>query len=271
MIDFFRFLFSKVFVINLIIALLLISGGLYATLVYLDDYTMHGKRIEVPDLVGKSVDEVKEELSEGEFSMFVSDSIYEKGTKGGLVLEQDPKALYEVKQGRKIYLTVSANEPPKIEMPKLVDLSLRQASSLIGSYGLELGKLTYQPDPCTNCILDVSIGGKKLEEGDRIEKGTKIDLLIGQGLSNELTDIPYLVGFELEMAKELLQSKYLNVGSMIYDETVVDGEDSAAARIYRYSPFYSEEPTTPMGSSVDLFLTIDTNRIVHTVNLQDSI
>ena len=54
---FFRFLVSKVFLINLLIALLLISGGLFATLSYLDSYTLHGQEIEVPELVGIHVTE----------------------------------------------------------------------------------------------------------------------------------------------------------------------------------------------------------------------
>jgi hypothetical protein len=73
------------------------------------------------------------------------------------------------------------------------------------------------------------------------------------------------------MAEELLKTQYLNVGSLIYDETVSTAEDTADAKVYKYQPFYSEEPILPMGSSVDLFLTADTNRIVHTVTLQDSI
>jgi beta-lactam-binding protein with PASTA domain len=252
-------------------AISLLGAGLYGVLFYLDDYTLHGKTIEVPNLIGKQIEEVDSLLDGGAFTQLIADSIFEKGVKGGMVLEQNPSPNYQVKQGRKIYLTISAYEPPKIELPNLIDLSLRQATSLIETYGLQLGNLSYQPDPCTNCILEVFLKGEKVSEGERIEKGAQLDLLVGQGLSNELTDIPYLIGFEVDMADQLLKTKFLNVGSLIYDETVENAEDSTRARVYKYTPFYSEEPVVPMGSSIDLFLTADTNRIVHTVNLQDSI
>ncbi|MEQ8907964.1 MAG: PASTA domain-containing protein [Vicingaceae bacterium] len=271
MASFFRFIVSKVFFLNLFIALLLIAGGLYATLSYLEDFTLHGKRIEVPNLVGKNVEDLDSLLANGEFTQQVADSVFQKDVAGGRVLEQDPKAGYQVKQGRKIYLTVASYEPVKIEMPNLEGLSLRQATSLMETFGLSVGKLTYQPDVCTNCILEMQIEGKDLEEGSRLAKGSAIDLVVGRGLSNELTSVPYLIELKVEMAADLLKSKYLNVGSMIYDQSVENGEDSAAALVYRYTPFYSEEPSVPMGSSVDLFLTVDTNRIDHTVNPQDSI
>ncbi len=250
---------------------MLFAGALYGTMLYLDDYTLHNETIQVPALEGLNINEVEKKLDSGSFTMEISDSIFEKGVQGGIVLEQDPRADYEVKQGRKIYLTLSAFEPPKIELPNLVDLSLRQATSLIETYGLEVGTLTYEPDPCTNCVLEVLLNEQPLEEGYRIEKGAQINLKVGQGLSNELTPVPYLIGFEVEMAEELLKTQYLNVGSLIYDETVSSAEDTAVAKVYKYQPFYSEEPILPMGSSVDLFLTADTNRIVHTVTLQDSI
>lgn len=269
--NFFRFLFSRTLIINILVALLLFAAALYGTMEYLDDYTLHNKTIQVPLVEGLSLEEVEQKLDSGSFTMEISDSIYEKGVKGGIVLEQDPRAEYEVKQGRKIYLTISAFEPPKIELPRLIDLSLRQATSLIQTLGLEVGKLTYEPDPCTNCVLEVLLNDQPIEEGFRIETGAQLNLKVGQGLSNELTPIPYLLGFDVEMAEELLKTQYLNVGSLIYDETVSTAEDTAEAKVYKYQPFYSEEPILPMGSSVDLFLTADTNRIVHTVTLQDSI
>lgn len=271
MLNFFRFILSKVFFINLLIALLLISAGLYATLSYLEDFTLHGKRIEVPNLVGEHIENVDTLLAKGEFTYQISDSIYEKGISGGKVLEQDPVANYQVKQGRKIYVTVASYEPVKIEMPNLEGLSLRQATSLMETFGISIGNLAYQPDVCTNCILEMKYKGINLKEGDRIAKGSQIDLIVGQGLSNELTTVPYLTGLDIGLATDLLKSKYLNIGSLIFDETVKSQEDTLAARIYKYSPFFSEEPTVPMGSAVDLFLTADTNRIVYTVNPQDSI
>lgn len=263
---FFRFLFSKTFIINLLIAFALLAGGLYAVLSYLDDYTRHDNILKVPNLVKMHISEVEELLQEDtKFSYEISDSIYEKGVKGGMVIEQSPVAEKLVKQGRRIYLTVAAYEPPKITMPNLVDQSLRQATSLMETYGIQIGKLTYKPDLCTNCILEQTINGEKVEAGSKIRRGSIVDLIVGQGLGNELTQVPYLVDFTADMAQALLQSKSLNLGALLYDETVETAEDSINAKVYKQLPFYSEEPSVRMGTSIDLFLTLDTNKVVHTV------
>ncbi|MBL4710168.1 MAG: PASTA domain-containing protein [Flavobacteriales bacterium] len=263
---FFRFLFSKIFVINLLIVFALLAGGLYAVLSYLDDYTRHDEILVVPNLLGMHVSEVEELLLEdNKFSSEISDSIYKKGVDGGIVVEQSPLAEKSVKEGRKIYLTVAAHHPPRITMPNLVDQSLRQATSLMETYGIEIGQLTYKPDLCTNCILEQTVDGVKIEAGSKIREGSIVDLTVGQGLGNELTDVPYLVDFNVDMAQALLQSKSLNLGALLYDETIETAEDSLNAKVYKHMPFYSEEPTVRMGTSIYLFLTLDTNKVVHTV------
>lgn len=271
MITFFRFLISKVFVINILIALLLISGGLYATLSYLDDYTLHGKAIKVPKLKGAMLAEVDSLLGTDDFSAVITDSIYHREQEGGLILEQDPYPGYEVKQGRKIYLTISAYSAPKVLMPNLVDLSMRQAISLMETYGLEVGELTYKADLCSNCILKQLVDGEKIAEGEEVSKGAIIDLVVGQGLGNRLVTVPYLIDFSADMAEHLLKAQYLNVGSLNYDETVQTAEDTADAKVYRQIPFYSDLPRIHLGGSVELYLTIDTNRILHTVSPVDSL
>lgn len=38
-----------------------------------------------------------------------------------------------VKKGRKVYLTVASDEPPKVKMPQLQDVSLRQAEIMLNA------------------------------------------------------------------------------------------------------------------------------------------
>lgn len=265
---FFRFLVSKVFWINLLVALLLVCGALFFTLRYLDSYTKHAEVVDVPELVGYHLTEVDLGIQEkGSLLTEVSDSIFVEGAVGGTIIEQNPKAGKQVKEGRTIYLSVAAAQPAKISMPKLVDRSLRQATSILETYGLVVGEKKYKPDFCVNCILEQSIDGKPVESGKRIRKGSIIDLLIGQGLSNELVDVPYLVDFNVEMANDLLQSKSLNLGALLYDAAIETAEDSANALVYRQIPQFSQAPTVRMGTSIDLFLTLDTNKVIHSVNL----
>ena len=118
---------------------------------------------------------------------------------------------------------------------------------------------------CTNCILQQKLEGEEIAEGTRIRKGSVIDLVVGQGLGSVLVEVPYLLEFNIEMATNLLQSKSLNLGAPLFDETVKTAEDSINAVVYKQLPPFSQVPTTRMGVAVDLFLTLDTNKVVHSV------
>ena len=266
--NFFRFLVSKTFLLNLIVSLFLVGAGLFGTMQYLENFTLHGKTIVVPDLVETNVAEVDSILDKNQgFSTFISDSIFEKGVEPGIILEQNPAANTTVKQGRKIYLVVASTEAPKVSMPNLVDMSLRQASSLMETFGLTIGELSYQANLCVNCILAQKINGEAVLPGQKISKGETIDFVVGQGLGNELTSVPYLIGLDLTLAKDLLTSKSLNTVRLLFDqESVLSAEDSLNAKVYKQFPFYSDNPIARMGSSVDLFLTMDTNLVIHRVN-----
>ena len=56
----------------------------------------------------------------------------------GSVIIQDPVAGSHVKRYRKIYLTTVTVLPEKVLMPDLIDLSLRQATATLETYGLKL-------------------------------------------------------------------------------------------------------------------------------------
>jgi len=272
MIQFFKFLFSKTFLINSFLAVLLIALSLFGVLKYLDYYTLHGKKMKVPDLLDQHYEALEDRLtSENEFSVVVTDSIYKKGVKHGTILEQNPEASTTVKQGRKIYVTIAAAEPPKVSMPNLVDMSLRQARVLMKTFGLEIGELKYRSDLCVNCILAQEMNGKEIEKGEKVPKGSAIDLVVGQGLGDELVSVPFLIGLTHSMAKDLLQSKSLNVGSILIDESIEGEKDSINAIIYKQIPEYEEEPSVRMGSSIDLFLTIDSSKVNYSFKPGDSI
>lgn len=64
----------------------------------------------------------------------IVDSVYnDKLPKGWVGLERGRKPAATVKQGRTIYLTVNARVNKKVAMPRSIDLSLRQAKSLLES------------------------------------------------------------------------------------------------------------------------------------------
>ena len=74
-----------------------------------------------------------------------------------------------------------------VAMPNLINLPKRQAILLVESSGLEIGQLKYQPDLSIDVVIDQHYNGKKIQEGDSLQKGSVVDLVLGKGLSNQRT------------------------------------------------------------------------------------
>ncbi len=246
-----RYLVSKVFFINLAIAILVILSAIWGLFYALHAYTDHGETITVPNLKGLTVEQVGDLLENKHLQYVVYDSSFVVDKLPHVVLGQDPVPQSKVKENRKIYLTVNAKNPPKVEMPDLHDKSLRQAKMELASKGLQVGELIYKPDLAQNAVLEQMHNGKIIEPGKKIAKGSEIDLQLGDGLGDTKVEVPKLVGLTYEEARFNLIGNSLNVGAVIADESVTD---TLTAHVVRQVPSYKNNNTLQMGEAVDLFL-----------------
>ncbi len=238
--------FGKQIAIFIIVTVLLLWIGTK----FLDFYTMHGSTIVVPNFVGLSIngDKVKDLADDNHLEYIISDSIYDATKPKGMVLAQDPLPGTKVKKYRKVYITVIANNPEHVKMPNLLDLTLRQAIAMLETYGLKVGKLTYKPDIAENSVLSQNYKGKPINPDVVIDKGSKIDLVLGKGLGNETVSIPNLIGKDREDAIKAINSASLNVGVETFD----DENDTINVKVYKQSPDKSQGYIR-VGSPVDIW------------------
>jgi eukaryotic-like serine/threonine-protein kinase len=134
----------------------------------------------VPEFKKKHYTEINKVAESAGVEALIIDSIYNPDEKAGEIFKQEPEANEKVKAGRQIYLYMYSMKPPVIEMPKLVDKSLRQAMAMLNSYGLKLNKVTETYGYCQGCILKQLYNGKAIAVGEKIKKGSKIDLIVGK-------------------------------------------------------------------------------------------
>jgi len=193
-----------------LIGCLLVGLFLAFFLVYLPRTTHHGEAVAVPDIKGKTLDEAQDFLSRYNLEYEVSDSTYVPEAKPLTVLSQFPDSGTRVKEDRKIFLTVAAYNPPEVEMPDLVNLSLRNAETLLKSVGLQLGELTKEPAFNTNVIRQ-EYQGKPVTKKTRLPKGSKVDLVLGDGVGPVEFEIPIIVGKLREDAEILLRGQGLRL------------------------------------------------------------
>lgn len=251
-----NFILSKVFIKNLGLAAAIVVGVIMVLLIWMNLYTRHGQARPVPDFYGMPLDKAMALAKKNKLRFQVIDSVYTNLVPKGSVAEQNPKPGFKVKKGRNIIITINAFNPEMIAMPNLINLPLRQASKVLESAGLEMGQRRYKPDVSVNLVLEQIYRGRTINEGDSIQKGSVVDLVLGKGLSYEVTSVPNLLGMQLEPAKYRIMESSFNLGTYMYDNTIVNHDDSTRAFVYKQNPDI-REGAKPIGSDIYLWLTTD--------------
>ncbi len=260
----FKLLFSKSFIINIAIAIIVAMLVLWGIFKFIDSYTHHGEMISVPSLEGLTISEVEKILNEKNLRYSILDSVYIPNAEKGVVLEQDPANFDLVKENRTIYITTSKITPPKTQIPQNIvgDNSVRIAVAKLESLGFKIGKLTYIPSVDKNVVLKMDFKGKTIKNGDWVFKNSIINLTVGSGLSGEMVVVPYLINLTKEEANSTLLEAGLNIGFSDFSScTCTTTTDSLTAKVYKQSPVHSQSVVINMGSSVDLYFTNDPNLI----------
>jgi len=209
----------KILVLNLGLISCILCGLIWLFFQFgLPTITKHGQAITVPNLKGIHIEELKEILSARHLRYkLTEDVIYLPSYPPSVVLEQYPKAGARVKEGRSIYITLNAAQPPEVVMPNLVDGSVRNAHIILKSRGLAYNTITYVTDIAKNAVLEQWYNGQPIEPGIRIPQGSKIDLVVGAGLHKHLIIVPDLVGMMVEEAELLLLDAGMCVGKTTYE------------------------------------------------------
>jgi beta-lactam-binding protein with PASTA domain len=179
---FIKFLFTKVFLKQLSIAIIALLGLVFIVLFWLKFTTNHNQKIEVPNLAKMSLDTAENKLIELDLRLEVIDSSnYNPDFPKYSVIEQIPKAGEFVKENRKIYLTLNRSGYVYLKIPEVVGKTRRQAEPTLISMGFEIGTITYKSYIALDEVLELSYKGKKLNPGDEIQKTSVIDLVLGDG------------------------------------------------------------------------------------------
>lgn len=148
---------------------------------WLDSWTDHGHVEIVPEVKGLTYGEAQRQLTDAGFSCELTDSIYDNKSRPGTVVEQNPKSGTKVKEGRMVYLTITAFAPKAVTLPVLTDVSLRQARSVLEGLGVMNITVQEVPSEYRGLVLAVRHDGGRLMPGTRIPVTTHVTLEVGAG------------------------------------------------------------------------------------------
>lgn len=193
--------------------------------VWLPITTNHGETITVPDVQGMAANELDDFLGKRDLRWESNaDSSYSADSPPLTVLRQVPLPNTKVKENRKIYVTLNAASPPKVRMPNLIDRSIKAAVMILNSYDLKRGEIQMVPDDFF-VVVDAKLNGRSVLEGEKIEKGSTIDLVVGSGYGNTIFQSPNLIGLDEEEATVAIVGSGLKVGKVSYTDKSIAGFD----------------------------------------------
>ncbi len=256
-----QFLTSRLFFRHLALAVALVTVSILIVLLALKFYTRHGESLAVPDLLGMTEEQFSVVLEKSNLKYVIVDSTYKEEVIAGGVIDQVPDAGMHVKRNRKVFITINAVAPEQVSVPPLTDISMRQSLAQLESVGLLPGAITYKPSEFHNLVLEASYNGRKVVTGELLPKGSQINLVVGTGDGRGSIILPDLKGLTLDMARTILIDSMLNLGAVIYDQSVLSRIDTLQARVWKQHPDRSGSPYVSVGASVDVWLTIDELRL----------
>lgn len=268
--DLLRYLKTRTFLKNFAMAAVAFVALMWGSLAFLSFYTDRGEAVSVRDFVGYKIEDLDEIFAETTLEYVIIDSVYKDKAKRGTVVEQFPKAESQVKEGRTIYLTINARSKKMVSMPNLVDLDKSVAIAKLYSYKLRVKELKYIPDAaCVDCVLKQEYKGEEIEPGQTIPEGSQIVLVLGEGMSGEMTWLPPLVGLTITEAKLRLAEKSLNLGAVNCLDCIEE-EDSLKALIFEQDPPFYKEAKINLGAYIDVRTTMDST-LVNVPAIQDTL
>lgn len=175
-----RFVANHPVIANLLLIFIVACVLVWGALLFLDSWTNHGSDTTVPQIKGLSYEQAMLVLAENDLTAEISDSIYDRNARPGTVIESWPRAGAVVKQGRQVYVTITAFSPKQVTvaMP-VIGVSSRQAVSYLEALGITSIRLVSVPSQYPDLVENAYADGKPLTVGTSFPVTASVTLEVG--------------------------------------------------------------------------------------------
>ncbi len=176
--------------------------------VLLPMYVNHGSRHTVPRVIGLPAEEAKTVLDTAKLVAIQGETRPDPSYPAGTVTAQNPLPGAIVKEGRRVYLSISGGEV-LVGVPVLRGKSTRDARFALERNGLKLGDIGYEFSDTfpENTIIDQSVRADA-----KVNRGTLVGVIVSRGRGDQEIAVPSLIGKTLTEAEKILQASGLKVG-----------------------------------------------------------
>ena len=207
-------------------------------------YVNHGETLHVPNVVGVSSDSARKMLQASGMVPVESDTRPDVKAPAGTVVGQNPDADAIVKNGRRVYLTISGGEVQVI-VPALRGRSVRDAKFALERSGLRVGDVEFAASDAypENTIVEQSV-----QAGMKVPKATLIKVIVSRGKELRQVTVMDFSGKTLNEVERLIAQQGLKVGNITYQASF----DLIPNTVVDQFPRGGE--SVPGGQAVDLFV-----------------
>ncbi len=183
----------------------------FSTALFTSRLILRGELVTVPNLIGKTTEEARLELSRRLLSMsFQGTQFHDTIEKGGVVA-QEPSAGSRVKTNRVVKITVSAGSE-MVDVPDLVGKSLENAIQILASLGLTRGLISQihtAEYPAGRIISQ-----EPTPAAGKVKRMTPVNFLLSQGDREEKYIMPDLIGLKITHVLPQLKNLGFNVANI---------------------------------------------------------
>jgi D-alanine-D-alanine ligase len=239
---------------NLLTALLFLGLLFLLLRTGLNLYTNHGQSMALPTFVDMPIEQARAVAEDQGLKLDVTIGPYSPDRPGGLVTQQQPKVGSRVKNNRTVYLTVSSDQAPDVQLPELVgNYDYNQYARLLKvkniRYRVRERKYDARQEEGTILYLyydDRRITDEDLREGVKIPMGSMVEFVITERKGEDLTLADYRCDL-FGTAEFAITGSQLVIGRVIgevsnrYDAYIVRTVPAAGAQV-------------ETGSKVDVYL-----------------
>ena len=170
--------------------------------------------VKLPNLVNKTQDEAEQILKDLKLKLVVKSEEYNEDIEKGKIISQDPtyQENYTVKEHSEVSVIISKGTE-KVEVPNVVGKTKQEAEKALKDAGL-VAEITEENDEKVEAGIVLS---QDPEDGESINKGSAIKLVVSKGSGIINVEVPSLIGKNEQEAKALLSEVGLKV-NVINDE-----------------------------------------------------
>lgn len=211
--------FKKHKVLMIIIILIILFGLSFGGITLLFKATKN-KDVQIPNLVGLTEQQVKEQLNGTKLTYKIIEEKYDVEVNAGQIISQKPefRSDYTIKENSNIDLVISLGQKI-VKVPKVTGMKEDEARTALEEQDLEY---TIEEE-FNKKVEEGYVISQDIDANTEVPAGKSIKIVVSKGI--EQTDVPYVVGRTKDEAIKMLEEAGLTISATPtkQDTTKADG------------------------------------------------